>query len=120
MRTGAKVWSVDADRTAIAWAETQGGRITYVAGRVEEVLHRLPAPDFVVLNPPRAGCHARVMKALDRLTSHVARISYVSCDPATLARDLGRMPGLGIVQITAYDLFPQTSHVETVAILGAA
>ncbi len=120
---GADVWSVDADRTAIEWAERQGGqggRITYLAGRVEEVLHRLPEPDLVVLNPPRAGCHARVTKALDRLTSHVSRIAYVSCDPATLARDLGRMPGLAIVQVTAYDLFPQTSHVETVAILEAA
>ncbi|HKI94002.1 MAG TPA: TRAM domain-containing protein, partial [Gemmatimonadales bacterium] len=119
---GAKVWSVDADRTAIAWAERQGGtgrRITYVAGRVEEVLHRLPEPDLVILNPPRAGCHPRVTEALTRLASRVSRVAYVSCDPATLARDLGRMPGFGIVQVTACDLFPQTSHVETVAILEA-
>jgi tRNA/tmRNA/rRNA uracil-C5-methylase (TrmA/RlmC/RlmD family) len=44
---------------------------------------------------------------------------YVSCDPATLARDLARMPSLAVAQVRAYDLFPQTSHVETVVVLEA-
>jgi tRNA/tmRNA/rRNA uracil-C5-methylase (TrmA/RlmC/RlmD family) len=48
-----------------------------------------------------------------------ARVAYVSCDPATLARDLFRMPSLRLLRLTSYDLFPQTSHVETVAYLEA-
>jgi tRNA/tmRNA/rRNA uracil-C5-methylase (TrmA/RlmC/RlmD family) len=49
-----------------------------------------------------------------------ARVVYVSCDPATLARDLRRMPGLRVASVRAYDLFPQTAHVETVVALEAA
>jgi len=42
---------------------------------------------------------------------------YISCDPATLARDLGRLPGFRLGRVRAFDLFPQTAHVETVAVL---
>ena len=45
---------------------------------------------------------------------------YVSCDPATLARDLTRLPAFALAKVRAYDLFPQTSHVETLAVLQAA
>jgi tRNA/tmRNA/rRNA uracil-C5-methylase (TrmA/RlmC/RlmD family) len=117
------VWSVDRDRGAIAWARRQeeGQRIRWVSGLVEESLHRLPAPDAVVVNPPRSGLATRVSGALDawgaqRPGGHVV---YVSCDPATLARDLARMPSLAVAQVRAYDLFPQTSHVETVVVLEA-
>jgi tRNA/tmRNA/rRNA uracil-C5-methylase (TrmA/RlmC/RlmD family) len=89
---------------------------------VEESLHRLPAPDAVIANPPRAGLAEPVSHALRQWAQRTggARMSYVSCDPATLARDLSRMPGLVPRRVTAYDLFPQTSHVETVAVLEAA
>ncbi len=120
---GATVWSVDRDRGAIEWARDQeaGGRIHWVTGLVEESLHRLPAPDAVVVNPPRGGLAARVSGALQAWAAGrpSARLAYVSCDPATLARDLARMPSLAVVQLRAYDLFPQTSHVETVAVLEA-
>jgi tRNA/tmRNA/rRNA uracil-C5-methylase (TrmA/RlmC/RlmD family) len=46
-------------------------------------------------------------------------MAYISCDPATLARDIGRMPALRVGRVMAYDLFPQTSHVETLALLEA-
>jgi 23S rRNA (uracil1939-C5)-methyltransferase len=125
---GATVWSVDADAAAVEWARTQdtggvGGGITYIAGRCEETLHRLPAPDVCLVNPPRTGLHQRVAAALDRWASDARRsgrptaMSYVSCDPATLARDLSRMSSLDLAGVTAYDLFPQTSHVETLAVL---
>jgi len=123
---GARVWSVDADRSAVAWAERQtasaGAPPTYLVGRVEEVLHRLPDPDVVLMNPPRAGAAARVTQALERFGGggRAPRVAYVSCDPATLARDLGRLPSYAVRGLTAYDLFPQTAHVETVARLEAA
>jgi 23S rRNA (uracil1939-C5)-methyltransferase len=60
----------------------------------------------------------RVTAALERLGPE--RIVYISCDPATLARDLGRLPGFRLALVRAFDLFPQTAHVETVAGLERA
>lgn len=126
---GARVWSVDANRSAVEWAAHQPGPAgapegspAYLEGRVEEVLHRLPEPGAVLLNPPRTGVGARVAAALNALgqTGRTRRVAYVSCDPATLARDLARMPGFRLVAVRAYDLFPQTAHVETLAALEAA
>jgi 23S rRNA (uracil1939-C5)-methyltransferase len=125
---GAAVWSVEADRRAVSWARSHTpapaapGAVHLVAGRVEESLHRLPAPDAVVVNPPREGLAPGVTRALEVWAAQRAegRVSYVSCDPATLARDLGRVPSLGLATITAYDLFPQTSHVEVLVVLEAA
>ncbi len=125
---GARVWSVDADRSAVEWAQRQSApagvsqRPRFLHARVEEALHRLPPPDAVLLNPPRTGGHPAVFKALERLaTAGAARwVAYVSCDPATLARDLARLPTYAIRLLRAYDLFPQTSHVETLTVLEAA
>ena len=121
---GAVVWSVDADRAAVQWAEARGGGVRYLAGRVEDVLSRLPEPHLVIVNPPRTGLGPRVAQRLERWATRgrgtAGRLCYVSCDPATLARDLQRMPGLRITRLDAFDLFPQTSHVETLAVLEAA
>jgi len=70
--------------------------------------------DFVLLDPPRAGAESAVIKGM--LDLHPADISYVSCDPATLARDLKKLLAGGYVinSLAAFDLFPQTHHVETV------
>jgi len=70
--------------------------------------------DFVLLDPPRAGAESAVIKGI--LALQPAEISYVSCDPATLARDLKKLLAGGYVisSISAFDLFPQTHHVETV------
>ena len=70
--------------------------------------------DFILLDPPRAGAESAVIKGI--LDLHPPRISYVSCDPATLARDLKKLfaGGYRIASITGFDLFPQTHHVETV------
>lgn len=95
---------------------------TVVAGRVEEVLAaHLPA-DVVILNPPRAGVDAAVCQALERAAAAPAApgegaprgVVYVSCNPATLARDLARLPSYEIARVQGYDMFPQTAHVETV------
>jgi 23S rRNA (uracil1939-C5)-methyltransferase len=72
------------------------------------------AVDFILLDPPRAGAESAVIKGI--LDRHPTQISYVSCDPATLARDLKKLMAGGYVvaSIAAFDLFPQTHHVETV------
>jgi 23S rRNA (uracil1939-C5)-methyltransferase len=70
--------------------------------------------DLVVVDPPRSGLGADVTRGL--VESGVPRITYVSCDPATLARDLGRLLGAGyrVEQAHLVDLFPQTYHLESV------
>jgi len=70
--------------------------------------------DFILLDPPRIGAESAVIKGI--LSLHPARISYVSCDPATLARDLKKLVAGGymVQSLAAFDLFPQTHHVETV------
>jgi 23S rRNA (uracil1939-C5)-methyltransferase len=87
-----------------------------VEGRVEDVLaSHLPA-DLVILNPPRAGLDRKVPGMLGQ--GQARRVIYVSCDPATLARDLSRMGSrYRILGLRAFDLFPQTAHVETVVTL---
>jgi 23S rRNA (uracil1939-C5)-methyltransferase len=74
-----------------------------------------PQPDLVVLDPPRAGAGLNVIERLAAL--HAPRLVYVSCDPATLARDLKALLSYGyqLDAVTAFDLFPQTFHVETIA-----
>lgn len=77
--------------------------------------------DIIVIDPPRAGLDADVVRQLSEQPARA--IAYVSCDPATLARDLARFKELGIftpVSITPVDLFPQTFHVETVTKLVRA
>ena len=70
--------------------------------------------DFILLDPPRAGAESAVIKGI--LDLHPSQLSYVSCDPATLARDLKKLVsgGYAINSIRGFDLFPQTHHVETV------
>jgi len=74
--------------------------------------------DFILLDPPRAGAESAVIKGI--LDLNPPQISYVSCDPATLARDLRKLfaGGYRIESIKAFDLFPQTHHVETVVRLA--
>ncbi len=72
--------------------------------------------DAVVVDPPRTGLSEKVLRLLRELRA--PRLLYVSCDPATLARDLSRLSGAyRIGGIEAYDFFPQTHHVETLAVL---
>ena len=69
-------------------------------------------PDVIVVDPPRAGCAPEVLETFARMRP--ARIVYVSCNPATLARDLALLDSLGYraEKIQPVDMFPQTSHVE--------
>jgi 23S rRNA (uracil1939-C5)-methyltransferase len=77
-------------------------------------------PDFVVADPPRSGLGKPVVQELARLKPR--RLNVVSCDPATLARDLSALisAGFRLDGLTLIDLFPQTFHIEAVARLSAA
>jgi 23S rRNA (uracil1939-C5)-methyltransferase len=112
---GALVESVELDRRAVREAESRGPVARRHTGRVEELLTKLGPPDLVVTNPPRAGMDQRVVADLNRLAPE--RVVYISCDPATLARDLQRFTRFTISRLQAFDLFPQTTHVESVAVL---
>lgn len=116
-RRGVKVTAIELDPDAARWAEQQlPPPSRSIAGRVEEVLPRITRSDVVVLNPPRSGVHEDVTRLLESFLAPRA-IIYVSCDPATLARDVGRLPRYQIASVRAFDMFPQTSHVETVCVL---
>jgi 23S rRNA (uracil1939-C5)-methyltransferase len=71
-------------------------------------------PDFIVVDPPRTGLGAEVTALLAEVAA--PELTYVSCDPATLARDLRALieSGYAIESVTLADLFPQTFHLETV------
>ena len=95
------------------------GNVIFKAGAVETLLPQLGiAPDVVLLDPPRKGCDRSVIETL--LQTKPGRIVYVSCKPATLARDLKLLCQTGSYQLTHIqpaDFFPQTSHVECAAFL---
>ena len=110
-----RVTAIELDADASAWCAARlpnGSRA--VAARVEDALPAALPADVVVLNPPRAGVDARVTEVLENQRASTRAILYVSCDPATLARDVGRLPGWRVASLVSFDMFPQTAHVETV------
>ncbi len=112
---GVAVVAIEVDRAAsaeCAGAMPRGSRA--VAARVEDALPRALPADVVILNPPRTGASAPVIAALRDASPSPRAVVYVSCDPATLARDVGRLPGWRIAALRSFDMFPQTAHVETV------
>lgn len=89
-------------------------------GDVSRTLAHVPAhlahPDVVVLDPPRAGAHAKVCRQIAEAAPHA--IVYIACDCTSLARDTATILDLGyeLADIHAYDIYPMTHHVETVAL----
>lgn len=92
----------------------------FYRGALEKVLQRLPPVGTVILDPPRTGVTARSIDGIAALDP--ARVVYVSCDPATQARDARRFADHGFVlkELQPLDMFPRTMHVETVAVLEKA
>jgi 23S rRNA (uracil1939-C5)-methyltransferase len=116
---GASVTGIELDPQAVREARRLAGGPSYIEARVEEALPTVLPADLVLLNPPRTGIEGTVAEGLSRTPPR--RILYVSCDPATLARDIARLAGTFTVhELHCFDLFPQTSHVETVAELVCA
>jgi 23S rRNA (uracil1939-C5)-methyltransferase len=114
-QSGADVVAIEVDRDASAFCASRlphGSRA--LAARVEDVLAAALPADVVLLNPPRTGVHELVSATLESVEPRPRAIIYVSCDPATLARDLSRLPGYRVAALRAFDMFPQTAHVETV------
>ncbi|MEO0073602.1 MAG: 23S rRNA (uracil(1939)-C(5))-methyltransferase RlmD, partial [candidate division WOR-3 bacterium] len=89
--------------------------VEFRCGAAEQLIDKLPAADIVVLDPPRKGVDPAVLLAIVRLRP--SRIIYVSCNPASLARDLGVLEqhSYTTTDVHPIDMFPQTAHVEVVA-----
>ncbi len=116
-----RVYAIEESTAAVADArENAAGldNVEFLTGKAETVLAALPEPpDVVILDPPRAGCQPAALRNLIEMGP--PRVVYVSCDPETLARDL-KILGNGpyaIERIQPLDMFPQTHHVECVALL---
>lgn len=95
---------------------------TFIVGKAEDEAKKLAEqgvrPDVIILDPPRKGCAPSLITTIQSLET--PRIVYVSCNPATLARDLKALSGVGyqVEIVQPVDLFPGTGHVETVVLLG--
>ena len=122
-----EVVAIEENRAATAAAAQliaeHGGdarRVRLVTGDAARCLEHVRAADFVVVDPPRKGCAPSVLAAAARLRPRL--LAYLSCDPATLARDLASLVSRGarILRITPYDMMPHTPHVETLALVEFA
>jgi 23S rRNA (uracil1939-C5)-methyltransferase len=117
---GVRVTAVEGDRVAAADlaanASAARGSLVAVHRAVEDFVRRPPPVSTAIVDPPRTGMSRDALNGVVRL--HAARVIYVSCDVATLARDARRLVDAGyeIERIDAFDLFPNTPHVETVIV----
>lgn len=120
----AKVYGIEIVKPAIAdaWQNAQTNKIEnveFIAGDAVEVMPELyrsgVRPEVIVVDPPRAGCEPKVLETFVKMKPE--RIVYVSCNPASLARDLAILAeqGYQTVEIQPVDMFPHTHHVECVA-----
>ena len=128
-RRFARVLGVEANSAAVQFArrnlaEAGLGNATFEVSRVGDWLREAAAAalapvDFLLLDPPRSGAEEGALEGI--LALGPRRISYVSCDPATLARDLKGLVagGYRLDRLAAFDMFPQTHHVEAVAHLSS-
>lgn len=93
------------------------GDCEFLCGRVEDQLIKIESADAVVLDPPRQGASPGVIEAIAKLNP--SRIAYLSCNPSTLARDAALLMGSGykLQKLFLADMFPQTYHIENLAIL---
>jgi 23S rRNA (uracil1939-C5)-methyltransferase len=119
-----QVFGIEIQPSAIDQAQENAAlngikNIQFIVGKVQNILPQLEIkPDIVLLDPPRKGCDSIVIEAL--LKNQPQKIVYMSCKPATLARDLKLLcqtGGYQLKRVQLADFFPQTAHVEAVAFL---
>ena len=104
---GITVTAIELDPDASEWSSSiLRPPSRAVQGRVEDILPGTLPADLVVLNPPRAGVDERVTQTLEANASHIRGLIYVSCNPATLARDIARLPSYRVESVRAFDMFP--------------
>ncbi len=123
---GGRVTAVEEWPSAVELAELNmrangfEGKVKNICARAEDAMIDLQGENYdcVVVDPPRSGCERSVLEAVNSLD--VPRVVYVSCNPATLARDAKILAGYGysLTSIRAFDMFPQTVHVETCVLLS--
>ncbi|NLL36700.1 MAG: 23S rRNA (uracil(1939)-C(5))-methyltransferase RlmD [Fretibacterium sp.] len=118
-----RVTAIEEWRSAVKMAErnmaANGLEATLLCGRAEDLVEGLKEKyDCVVLDPPRGGCDRSVIDAIASLK--IPRVVYVSCNPATLARDARILAehGYRLNSVQAFDMFPQTVHVETAVLMS--
>jgi 23S rRNA (uracil1939-C5)-methyltransferase len=124
-RRGQRVTAIEENRSAVADGQASARlnriapeRCRFIVSRVESALDTVRAADAVVLDPPREGCSSPVIRDIfGRIRP--ARVVYISCNPEALARDLAEAASFPYVidSVQPVDMFPHTSHVETVVTL---
>ena len=122
-REAGEVIGIESHAGAVADATASAARngianARFIAGDAAQALAAIDRADVVVLNPPRKGCATAVLAEVVRLAPRA--IAYLSCDPETLARDLGWFAARGYPArtITPFDMLPHTPHVEALALLA--
>ena len=122
----AHVTAIESQPSAVADARASAafnhvGNMTIVEGLLERVIgqmvHTRQHADIVIVDPPRAGCHPRALQQIKNLNPRC--LVYISCDPATLARDLHLFctDNYRLAMIQPVDMFPNTAHIETVSLI---
>lgn len=112
---------VSVDYSAAATAATQpglqGAQVEVMQSTVESAIPQLPAPDVVVLDPPRVGAGAEVVRGIASAKPQL--VVHVGCDPATFARDVATWAeaGYSVDELTLFNAFPATHHCEVIALL---
>ncbi|MEM9137158.1 MAG: 23S rRNA (uracil(1939)-C(5))-methyltransferase RlmD, partial [Cyanobacteria bacterium P01_F01_bin.42] len=121
----ASVLGIEVQAESIRQAEENARRngisnVRFKVGKVEELITKIShTPDILMLDPPRKGCEAAVIESIQRLRP--AKVLYLSCNPATLARDLQILCAKNqytLNWVQPADFFPQTAHVEALASLS--
>ena len=89
--------------------------IEFIENKVENVIEDFKDIDMIIVDPPRLGLDQKTIENIKRLSP--SNIVYVSCDPATLARDINLLKEYEVVEVTPFNMFPRTYHVESISVL---